>query len=78
MDDRLRTFMVALSLLAKQADEPETQLTMQARINEYFAGVNDRQSALESLRKAMLAEAEAEPDDHEFWEAVERFADQIA
>jgi hypothetical protein len=51
---------------------------MQARINEYFAGVTDRQSALESLRKATLAKAEDEPDDHEFWEAVERYADQIA
>jgi hypothetical protein len=34
--------------------------------------------ALASLRKATLAKAEAEPDDHEFWEAVERYADQIA
>ena len=77
MNDRLRRFMEALSLLAKQSDEPETQLTMQARINEYFAGVADHQSALENLRKATLAKAEAEPDEHEFWEDVERYADQI-
>ena len=78
MNDRLQTFMVALSLLARQSNEPETQLTMQACVKKYFAGVADRQSALASLRKATLAKAEAEPDDHEFWEAVERFADQIA
>ena len=62
--------------MAKQSNEPETQLTMQACVKKYFAGVADRQSALASLRKATLAKAE--PDDHEFWEAVERFADQIA
>jgi hypothetical protein len=76
MDDRLRTFMVALSLLAKQSNEPEAQLTMQACVKKYFAGVADRQAALESLRKATVAEAE--PDEHEFWEPVERYADQIA
>jgi hypothetical protein len=32
MNDRLRKFMEALSLLAKQSDEPETQLTMEARM----------------------------------------------
>jgi hypothetical protein len=78
MDDRLRTFMVALSPLAKQSNEPEAQLTMQACVKKYFAGVADRQAALESLRKATVAKAEAEPDEHEFWEAVERYADQIA
>src|ERR1700745_1515623 len=44
--------MEALSLLAKQSDEPEAQLTMQSRISEYFAGAVDQQAALESLRKA--------------------------
>ena len=78
MNDRLRKFMEALSLLAKQSDEPEAQLTMQARISEYFAGAVDRQAALDSLRKATLAKAEAEPDEHEFWDDVERYADQIA
>ena len=78
MNDRLRTFMVALSLLAKQSNEPEAQLTMQACVQQYFAGVADRQAALASLRKATVAKAEAEPDEHEFWEAVERYADQIA
>jgi len=78
MNDRLRKFMEALSLLAKQSDEPEAQLTMQARISEYFAGAVDRQAALESLRKAALAKAEADPDEHEFWDDVERYADQIA
>ena len=53
-------------------------MIMELRIHEYFAGVADRQSALVSLRKATAAKAEAEPDEHEFWEAVERFADQIA
>ena len=71
MSDRLRKFMEALSLLARQ-------LTMQARIDEYFAGAVDRQAALESLRKATLAKAEADPDEHEFWGDVERYADQIA
>jgi hypothetical protein len=78
MNDRLRKFMEALSLLAKQSDEPEAQLTMQARIIEYFDGAVDRQAALDSLRKAALAKAEAEPDEHEFWDDVERYADQIA
>ena len=78
MNDRLRKFMEALSLLARQSDEPETQLTMQARIDEYFAGAVDRQAALESIRKATLAKAEADPDEHEFWDDVERYADQIA
>ena len=77
MNDRLRKFMEALSLLAKQSDEPETQLTMQARISDYFAGAVDRQAALESLRKA-APKAEADPDEHEFWDDVERYADQIA
>ena len=77
MNDRLRKLMDALSLLAKQSNEPETQMIMQLRINEYFAGVGDRQLALARLRKATLAKAEAEPNEHEFWEAVERFADQI-
>jgi hypothetical protein len=70
MNDRLRKFMEALSVLAKQSDEPETQLTMQARISDYFAGAVDRQAALESLRKAALAKAEADPDEHEFWDDV--------
>ena len=78
MSDRLRKFMEALSLLAKKFNEPETQMIMQLRINEHFAGVADRQLALARLRKATLAKADAEPDYHEFWEAVERFADQIA
>ena len=58
MNDRLGKFMEALSLLAKQSDEPEAQLTMQARIIEYFDGAVDRQAALDSLRKATLAKAE--------------------
>ena len=78
MNDRLRKFMEALSLLAKQSDEPEAQLTMQARIIEYFDGAVDRQAALDSLRKATLAKAEAEPAEHELWDDVERYADQIA
>ena len=78
MNDRLRKLMDALSLLAKQSNEPDALMIMELRIHEYFAGVADRKTALSSLRKAVRAEAEAEPDDHEFWEAVERYADQIA
>jgi len=74
MNDRLRQLMDALSLLAKQSNEPDALMIMELRIHEYFAGVANRQSALASLRKAALAA----PDDHEFWEAVERYADQIA
>jgi hypothetical protein len=76
MNDRLRKLMEALNLLAKQSNEPDALMIMELRIHEYFAVVADRQAALASLRKATLAEAE--PDEHEFWEAVERFADQIA
>src|SRR6516165_6328934 len=54
MNDRLRRFMEALSLLAKQSDEPETQLTMQARINEYFAGVDAHQSRGRAGRARVL------------------------
>jgi hypothetical protein len=78
MNDRLEKLMEALSLLAKKSNEPDALMIMELRIHEYFAGVADRQSALASLRKATLAKAEAEPDEHEFWEAVERYAGQIA
>jgi len=30
------------------------------------------------FRKATLAKAKAEPDEHEFWDDVERYADRIA
>jgi hypothetical protein len=60
MNDRLQKFMEALSLLAKQSDEPEAQLTMQARISEYFDGAVDRQAALERLRNACQSRGRTE------------------
>jgi hypothetical protein len=78
MYERLQTFVEALRLLAKKSNEPDALMIMELRIHEYFAGVANRPSALASLREAVLAEAEANPDRHEFWEDVERYADQIA